>query len=412
MSKNPQAEKQEIQSRIRLNMEYQAGTVFAQAEQKRFNLSRHSRRTVWLGIAMLVIFALSVVFCGNMMNPNFSLAWVLKYALRRLQDIIALFSGAHTQSGIGFFLCQFATPIIAGLALGASGACYQGVFRNPMASPTLLGVESGGALGATVYILFIYQPTLAPILSTVYGDYTYTYFKTMGFFERYGAYFATFLGCIAMVGLVMLIAKASRRGRLDTVTLMIGGSIFTAAISTLINLIQYYQMTIGGNSAVITQIQALQSGNFVTVSTPEMLLQFTVPVLSAFILLSLLGGRLNIIAFGEDEARMMGVNTGKMRIALLLLATVMTAAVVSFCGTIGFVGLICPHFARMLVGNDFRRLIPASGFIGGVFILLAYNISYAINMYLNAGSIINILGGIIFAVFLIYYRRQGNADWA
>ena len=88
----------------------------------------------------------------------------------------------------------------------------------------------------------------------------------------------------------------------------------------------------------------------------------------------------------------------------------MTAAVVAFCGAISFIGLIAPHFARMVAGNDFRCLVPASAFLGGIFMLLACDLSYMMNGMLNAGNIVNITGAAFFLVFMTRYRRKGNAD--
>ena len=126
--------------------------------------------------------------------------------------------------------------------------------------------------------------------------------------------------------------------------------------------------------------------------------------------LMLMCGRLNLIAFGEEEARMMGVDLGLERTVIVLLSTVMTAAVVAFCGAISFVGLIVPHLARHVAGNDFRRLTPACAFLGGLFLLLAFDLSYMLNYVVNAGLIVNVAGGGIFLISMIRYRRRGHAD--
>ena len=372
-------------------------------------LTREGRRVLWCGGALAVAFVLSVLLVGNLFNGDFSLAWVARYALRRCGDILDLLTGARLQSGIHFFLCQFACPVLAGAALAVSGACFQAVFHNPMASPTLLGVESGGALGATVYLLFCYTPSLAGLLDVSYEGYALEY-HAMTIWQKYGQYFMTFAGCVAVVAAVLLLTKLSGRGRIATVPLMVGGTVFTTCISTLVTAAQYYEAIRGGDTMVIAQVQAIQSGSFQNISTPALLLCLAVLVLIPMAVLMLMCGRLNLIAFGEEEARMMGVDLGLERTVIVLLSTVMTAAVVAFCGAISFVGLIVPHLARHVAGNDFRRLTPACAFLGGLFLLLAFDLSYMLNYVVNAGLIVNVAGGGIFLISMIRYRRRGHAD--
>lgn len=411
MNKLSRRQKESLEQRIRLNMELEQDKLFGVQEKERFHVGKETRNTILLGVFLAVVFVLSVLLTGNLTRPEFSLAWVAKYSMRRINDIVDLFAGNHLQSGIHFFICQFISPVVAGLALGAAGACFQGLFHNPMASPTLLGIEHGGALGSTVYVLFFYSPALVPMISHSYGDYALEYYS-MTFMQRYGQYVFTLAGCLVVVIAVMFIAKISRRGRLETVPLMIGGTIFSTTIASTLTVIQYYESTVGGNSAAAMEIRNIQAGRFEAVSTPELVMYMTIPIVFSLVIMMLMRGRLNVISFGEEEAKLMGVNVKFDRIILIFLATIMTAAVVAFCGVITFVGLIVPHFARILVGNDFKHLIPASAFSGAIFMLLAFDASYMSNMYLNASSVVSVLGGAIFIIFMMRYRRRGHADWA
>jgi iron complex transport system permease protein len=385
--------------------------LFREEEQKRFSLRRDTRNTLIAGLAMLVVFVLSVLLVFNLLHPNLSAAWISQGVARRVRDMVDLFSGNRLESGIHFFLCQFICPMLAGIALAASGACFQGIFRNPMASPTMLGVESGGSLGALAYALFFYAPPLSGLLTATYEGYAMEY-GAMTIGQKYGQYFFVLAGCVVIVIVVMSITKAAGRGRISTVPMMVGGTVFTGTITSLITMVQYYLTIRGGNPMIISVAQSLQLGSFQNISTPWLLLCFSVPVFLPFIALVILSPRLNVISLGEEEARLLGVDTGRDRMLLVMLSTLMTAAVVAFCGAISFIGLIAPHFARMAVGNDFRRLVPASAFVGGIFMLLACDLSYMINGILNAGNIVNVTGAAFFLIFMTRYRRKGHADWA
>ena len=396
---------------IRVKSYDEPESMFTRDNGSEYKISKQTKRVWMLFIILLVLLVASILLLGNVLYPNFSLAWVADYVRRRINDIVDLLAGNHLQSGILYFVCQFIAPVLAGMALAVSGSGFQAVFHNPMASPTMLGVQAGGTMGATIFALFFYKPMLATLLSYSYADYAYEY-NSMSIWQKYGQYFFVLAGCVTVVLVVMLISKLSGRGRISTVPLMIGGTIFSTSISSIINMIQYYETIAGGNAMVIAQIQTMQAGAFQNILEPELLLCFMVPVLVPMVIIFLLRSRLNIIAFGDQQARLMGMNVGRERLVFVLLSTIMTAAVVAFCGNISFVGLVVPHFARQIVGNDFKHLIPASACLGGIFMLAAYDISYMLNSYLNVGVVVGIVGGIIFTVTMTVYRRRGNADWA
>lgn len=401
------AQREQIDQRIRLNAAQDENRLFRSEEKRRVSFGREKRRVILCGVAMVVLYLLSILLTASLLNGNLSLAWVAKHALRRVSDLVDLMTGNHLQSGIHYWLCQFATPVVAGMALAVSGACFQALFHNPMASPTMLGVEAGGTLGTTIYVMLFYTPLLSGFLSVSYEGYAMEV-HSMSLWQRYGQYFCTFAGCILVVLVVMLLVKVVGRGKISTVPLMIGGTLFTSAVSSLLSVLQYYATTIGGNSMLASEIQAMQAGTFSGITSPTLLLCFAVPALLPMAVMLPLAGRLNILAFGEDEARLLGVSTGGERLVFILLSTLMTAAVVAFCGAISFLGLIVPHVARYLVGSDFRKVLPASAFLGGIFLLLAFDVAYLFNNLVNAGTIVNVGGGVVFMVYMTRFRRRGH----
>ncbi len=405
-----ESQRAQLEQRIRLHADQDADKLFRTTENRRVSFDHGSRRVILCGVAMIVAYVLSVLLTVDLFNGNLSLAWVAKHCLRRVSDIVDLLTGNHLQSGIHFWLCQFATPVIAGMALGASGACFQAMFQNPMASPTMLGIESGGTLGATLYVMFFYTPILSGLFSASYEGYAFEY-HSMTVWQKYGQYFMVFAGCITVVLVVLLLTKVVGRGRIRTVPLMIGGTVFTSSISAILNVLLYYESTSGGNTMIITEIQSMQAGSFQSITDPLLLACFAVPALLPLAVLFPLAGRLNILAFGEEEARLLGVSTGAERFVCILLSTIMTAAVVAFCGAISFIGLIVPHVARYIAGSDLRRQLPASAFLGGIFLLLAFDVSYLLNGYIDAGAIVNVGGGIVFIFYMARHRRQGHGSF-
>ena len=136
------------------------------------------------------------------------------------------------------------------------------------------------------------------------------------------------------------------------------------------------------------------------------------PILLCLLIAMLMRNRINLLAFGETEAKTIGVNTSRARLVLIIVSTVLTASVISFCGQIAFVGLIAAILARRLVGPDFRYLLPASVLLGGFMLLLAFDVSYMIGIVVDTGSVMSIIGGLFFMVIMTVNRRKRNASWA
>ncbi|MCD7860853.1 MAG: iron ABC transporter permease, partial [Oscillospiraceae bacterium] len=144
---------------------------------------------------------------------------------------------------------------------------------------------------------------------------------------------------------------------------------------------------------------------------PTMLLVMSIPIVIPLIILLCMSNRLNVIAFGEEEATAMGVNVGRERLVMIILTTIITGTTVAFCGQISFVGLMVPQFARFVVGTDYKYLLPASTFLGGVIMLLAYVLYYTLGFAFSVGTYVNAVGSVVFLIFMIHYRRKGHADW-
>ncbi|NLP32434.1 MAG: iron ABC transporter permease [Oligella ureolytica] len=264
--------------------------------------------------------------------------------------------------------------IVVGASLAAAGASYQAMFRNPLVSPDILGVSAGAGLGA-VFAIFLSLPLAAVQL------------------------FA-FVGGLMAVALVYLISLTSRQFDPTLVLVLAGvaiGSLLGAGISLIKILADPYSQ--------LATITFWLLGGLNAVSKSELL--WALPfMLLGLLPLILLRWRINLLSLSDMEAQALGVNTGFLRFLLIICATLMTAAAVSFTGIIGWIGLVIPHVARLLVGPEFSRLLPSSLLIGSIFLVLTDNVAR------NAASIelpLGVLTSLIGAPFFLYLLLKGRS---
>ena len=234
--------------------------------------------------------------------------------------------------------------ILAGLvggALAIAGATYQGLVRNPLADPYLLGIASGAGLGAV----------LAFVLPMPAGVY------------RAGAVQAmAFLGALATVAAVYALARVG--GSVPTTTLLLAGVAIGAAASAATAYVMYAR----GDQLLV--IYAWLLGGFNVASWREVRLVAPAVLLSA-VAMGLGGRTMNVLQFGEEQAAALGVPVERAKLLLVVAATLATAAAVSAGGLIGFVGIVVPHVTRLLIGPDHRRLLPTAALLGAAFLIAA-----------------------------------------
>ena len=267
-------------------------------------------------------------------------------------------------------LPRILSAALIGAALSAAGASYQAMFRNPMVSPDLLGASTGACFGAALAIL----------LGASYAVITA----------------GSFLFGLAAVGLTYLVGRLSRmRSNLAMVLAgMMVGSLFSAGTS----FIKLVADTTDQLPAITYWLMGSLSG------TRGVDIRFAIlPMALGLIPLLLIRWRLNLLTLGEEEARALGINTALLRLIVVVCATLVTAASVSVSGLIGWVGLVIPHLCRRYIGNDYRKLLPASMLFGATFLLLVDNISRNL---LAVEIPIGILTAFIGAPFFIYLMRQ------
>ena len=266
---------------------------------------------------------------------------------------------------------------LVGIALATAGATFQGLLRNPMADPFIIGVSSGAALGATIAII--------TGLSVVVGYLAVPWMA--------------FVGALISIYTVYFIAKTGNR--VPIYTLLLAG----VALSFFMNAIMSFLMVI--NSENMQQIVFWLMGSFsgrhwghVQVVAPMIII--------GVIIINYFARDLNVMLFGDNTAQNLGINVERSKKLLLGLAAFTAAAAVSVSGTIGFVGLIVPHAVRLVVGPDHRNLLPLSALVGGIFMVLADTVARTLmgSVEIPVGVITAMLGGPFFIYLL--KRKQRN----
>ena len=269
---------------------------------------------------------------------------------------------------------------LAGAALSLCGAAMQGLLRNPLADGSTMGVSSGAALGA--------------VIAMAAG------FTLPGF--SYGGIMVTAMA-FAFGSLILILSLAySLDHSLSTNSIILIGVIFTMFISSIISLI----ITFASDHTRSLSFWTL--GSFSGVNYDQAKLLFIALVICGGILIRL-SSELNAFAIGEDNARHIGVNVKRVKLIVLITVSVLIGVCFSISGTISFVGLVMPHIARMLVGPNHKRLLPASLFSGAIFLLLADLAARTIlsPIELSIGVVTSLVGAVAFVVIFYRTRKRG-----
>jgi len=274
-------------------------------------------------------------------------------------------------------LPRVAAALLVGAALAAAGASYQALFRNPLVSPDILGVSAGAGLGAVLGI-FLSLPVI-------------------------GIQLAAFAGGMGAVALVLVVAGAVRHGDRTLILVLTGvviGALAGAATSLVKVMADPYDQ--------LPAITFWLLGSLAAV-TPDDVAPAILPVTVGLAALGLLRWRINVLGMGDEEARALGVEAGRLRLWTIAAATLMTASVTAVAGVIGWVGLVIPHIGRMLVGPGFGRLLPVSAAIGAGYLLIVDTLARTIA---QTEVPLGILTAVIGAPFFIWLLARGRRGWS
>ena len=287
----------------------------------------------------------------------------------------------HAGNNVQTVLFQLRVPrilaaMLVGAALSISGAAFQGMFRNPLVSPDILGVSAGAGFGAALALLISGGPLLVQFSALFFG--------------------------LSAVAITYSISKFFKMN--STLNLVLGCIAVSAVFSALISMIKY----VADPNNVLPAITYWLMGGLSAVSLSD-LAMVIVPILVCMGVLLLLRWRLNVLALGDAEAETLGIDTQKYQLIIIVCCTMCTAAAVSICGIVGWVGLVIPHVCRMIVGPNYKLLLPATISLGALFMLFVDDIARNIaTVELPLGVLTALVG----APFFIYLLTRNYEGWS
>jgi iron complex transport system permease protein len=285
----------------------------------------------------------------------------------------------NTNNSYSIIIWQLRLPriliaVLAGMALAGAGTAMQGIFRNPMADPYIIGISSGAAFGASIAIVMNSNEYVITLFSFIFG--------------------------VTTAFIVYRIATKNRTTPVET--LLLSGVAISAFLTALLSFIMYLHLGDAQTSKIFMWIMgSLANRNWV-----QVLIAF--PIISiASIILYTYTKDLDLLLLGEEQAENLGLNSQKSKKIILLLSSIVTATAVSVCGIIGFIGLITPHMMRIIVGPSHRTLLPITIVSGAIFLLWMDTIARVINppSEIPVGILTAIFGAPFF-IYLLINRRN------
>ena len=332
---------------------------------------KKGRKIAWAAGSLLGLAALALIAMG-----------LGRFSMSPAEVLATLFSGAlsgvevtQTMQNViyNIRLPRVLLALLSGAGLSVAGASFQSLFSNPLATPDTLGVATGASFGAALGILLGLNMALVQVLALASG----------------------------VLAVVVVYAVSRVRGTSSMIMIILGGMVVSALFSALVSLIKY----VADPQDVLPSITFWLMGSL-SGTNYETLLLGAPFIIAGTLLIYALRWRLNALSLNEEEAHTLGVNVRLVRALVVLGSTMVTASVVSMCGLIGWVGLLIPHISRMMLGNDNRRVVPASVVLGAAFMLVIDTVARTV----TASEIpVSILTAVIGApVFIALLRKSGG----
>lgn len=346
--------------------------------------SKRSKRWKLILLGLIVVLVATVIVCLNIGFAPVSFSEIISILGKQIPFINGAIDSSTISNVNEAIILQIRLPrvlagALVGAGLAAAGVMYQGVFRNPMADSYVLGASAGASFAYTAAIL--YSGTLA------------LNFLGSGIFQV-----VAFLGAVSTVFTVYFMARVGNK--VPMTTLLLAGivvNIFLLSLQTV--------LLLNAGQALQGIIAWIYGGGFTTITWINVLVVF--PFVLVGVVASYFYTRdLNMLSMGDDTAQHLGVNTERVRLILLAIASLITGAVVSISGVIGFVGLIIPHLTRLIIGPDHRILLPTCVIVGAIFLIVCDSIARVVTgaSELSVGVITALFGTPVF-IYLLRKRK-------
>ncbi|NLI14406.1 FecCD family ABC transporter permease [Pelotomaculum propionicicum] len=327
---------------------------------------------------LLLFLLLVIIFFSSFLLGRYSITpdKVLSILISRIISIPKSWTDTMETVVLQVRFPRILAALLVGGALSVSGAAYQSIFKNPLVSPAILGVSAGAGFGAALGMI-MHLPWIAVQVMA-------------------------FLFALLAVAISFLISKIF--GGSSMIVLVLGGMVISALFQALLSVAKYLADPLDTLPAITFWLM----GGLSKVSNSDVLFVLF-PITISIAGLYLIRWQVNVLTVGEEEAVALGVNINRIRLLVVICATLMTAAAVSISGIIGWVGLLVPHMARMIIGPNFQLLLPASLLMGSGYLLLVDNIGR------NASSVeipLGILTALIGAPFFVFLLSKVRKGWS
>ena len=384
-----------------------------EAAPKKDGVARKRVAVACMAVASVFVLGAVIVLPSGMFTEIFgsiSLAKIVEQITTNARDASYVLSGSGAAGMYSATVSRYFAAFVAGGALGVVGATFQGVFKNPLASPSTLGVISGGLFGAMAYYLFLRSDVLD--VATISFSAIHQYYEGLSSLEYlwvvYGPSICALLGGLAVAGVALFVSRTVGSGALGNVMLVVVGQVFTLVLGTFTSTIRYY-FEATGQVQRVTLVQEAQGTPFDLFLGLEDFAFFGIPTLVVVVVLIVLRNRITLLTLHDEEAQTMGVNPSRFRALVIVLCAAATGLVVGCVGPIAFVGFVCPHVARLLVGHDLRYLLPMSLFIGAIFLMVVLFVGtqFDIDMDMGLNLVSTIIGTVVF--LLVAFRTKGGS---
>ena len=338
-----------------------------------------------IGIALLGIVLVSFALGRYPISPVELISTLGGLANNALADFAAHFGVAipHVEVNqqmatalMNIRLPRILVVMLVGAALAVAGASYQGMFKNPLVSPDILGASAGASFGACLALLFDMSNSMVQLFA--------------------------FIGAMVAVGGAVWMNKMVNK--YDALLgLVLGGMLVTTLFQSFTSLVKF----MADANDKLPAITFWLMGSFSRINQTDLAV-IVAPMLAGFVLLMLERWKLNVLSFGEEEARSLGVNTGRVRLIVIFASTLIVACSVAVAGIVGWVGLVIPHLARSIVGPNYKVLLPTSMFIGAGYLLIVDDLC---RLMASTEIPIGILTAIIGVPFFIFIFRHNIKGW-
>ena len=338
-----------------------------------------------IGIALLGIVLVSFALGRYPISPVELISTLGGLANNALADFAAHFgvSIPHVEVNqqmatalMNIRLPRILVVMLVGAALAVAGASYQGMFKNPLVSPDILGASAGASFGACLALLFDMSNSMVQLFA--------------------------FIGAMVAVGGAVWMNKMVNK--YDALLgLVLGGMLVTTLFQSFTSLVKF----MADANDKLPAITFWLMGSFSRINQADLAV-IVAPMLAGFMLLMLERWKLNVLSFGEEEARSLGVNTGRVRLIVIFASTLIVACSVAVAGIVGWVGLVIPHLARSIVGPNYKVLLPTSMFIGAGYLLIVDDLC---RLMASTEIPIGILTAIIGVPFFIFIFRHNIKGW-